>query len=93
VLYVWIALYSGYFFTRAQVAVQLAIVAGAYAATLLAVHPGQIGFTRWFITVGMVALAGSLVHVLKATQRPAPRAAVRGGAHRSADRTGQSSGL
>ena len=65
VLYVWIALYSGYFFTRAQVAVQLAIVAAAYAVTLLAVHPGQIGFTRWFITIGMVALAGSLVHVLR----------------------------
>ena len=65
VLYVWIALYSGYFFTRAQLTAQLAVVAGAYAATLLVVHPGQIGFTRWCITVGMVTLAGSLVHILK----------------------------
>lgn len=65
VLYMWIALYSGYFFTRAQMIVQLVIVAAAYAVTLLVVHPGQIGYTRWFITMGMVALAGSLVHILK----------------------------
>ncbi len=65
VLYMWIALYSGYFFTRAQMTTQLVIVAVAYAVTLLVVHPGQIGYTRWFITVGMVALAGSLVHVLR----------------------------
>ncbi len=65
VLYIWIALYSGYFFTRVQLTAQLAIVALAYAVTLLVVHPGQIGFTRWFITVGMVALAGGLVHVMK----------------------------
>jgi diguanylate cyclase (GGDEF)-like protein len=65
VLYVWVALYSGYFFTRAQLTAQLAMVAGAYAVTLLVVQPGQIGYTRWFITVGMVALAGSLVHVLR----------------------------
>jgi diguanylate cyclase (GGDEF)-like protein len=65
VLYLWIALYAGYFFTRAQLLAQLVIVAGAYAATLLIVHPGQVGFTRWFITVGMVSLAGSLVHVLR----------------------------
>jgi len=65
VLYLWIALYAGYFFTRMQLLAQLVIVAGAYAATLLIVHPGQVGFTRWFITVGMVSVAGSLVHVLR----------------------------
>ncbi len=65
VLYVWVALYAGYFFTRAQLARQLAVVAAAYAVTLLLVHPGQIGYTRWFITIGMVALAASLVHILK----------------------------
>jgi diguanylate cyclase (GGDEF)-like protein len=65
VLYVWIALYSGYFFTRAQMAAQLAFICVAYAVTLLIVHPGEIGFTRWFITIGMVVLAGSLVHTMK----------------------------
>jgi diguanylate cyclase (GGDEF)-like protein len=65
VLYVWIALYSGYFFTRTQMVAQLAVIAGAFAATLLLIHSGQVGFTRWFITVGMVSGAAVLVYVLK----------------------------
>ena len=65
VLYVWVALYSGYFFTRIQLIAQLAVVAGAFAAALVLIHAGQIGFTRWFITVGMVSGAAMLVHVLK----------------------------
>jgi diguanylate cyclase (GGDEF)-like protein len=66
VLYLWIALYAGYYFTRTQMIAQLALLAGAYAAALLLIHPGQVGFTRWFITVGMVSLAGALVHRMKA---------------------------
>lgn len=65
VLYLWIALYAGYFFTRRQMIAQLAAIAFAYAAALLLIHPGQAGFTRWFITVGMVSVAGALVHLLK----------------------------
>ncbi len=65
VLYLWIALYAGYFFTRTQMIAQLVVLAGAYAAALLLIHPGQVGFTRWFITVGMVSIGGSLVHRLK----------------------------
>jgi diguanylate cyclase (GGDEF)-like protein len=65
VLYLWIALYSGYFFTRRETIAQLTVVAAAYAAALLAINPGQVGFTRWFITVGMVSVAGALVHVMK----------------------------
>jgi diguanylate cyclase (GGDEF)-like protein len=65
VLYVWVALYSGYFFTRSQMIAQLAVIAGAFAAALLLIHVDQVGFTRWFITVGMVSGAGSLVHVLR----------------------------
>lgn len=65
VLYLWVALYSGYFFTRTQMAIQLAVIAVAYAGTLLAIDPGQIGFTRWLITVGMVSVAAALVHALK----------------------------
>lgn len=64
VLYLWIALYAGYFFTRAQMIVQLVVIAACYAATLLAIAPGQVGFTRWFITVGMVSVAACVVHVL-----------------------------
>ncbi len=65
VLYLWVALYAGYFFTRAQMLVQLAAIGAAYAGVLLAIHPGQVGFTRWSITVGMVSVAAGLVHLLK----------------------------
>jgi diguanylate cyclase (GGDEF)-like protein len=64
VLYLWIALYAGYFFTRAQMVAQLLVLAACYAATLLSIHPGPVGYTRWFIVVGMVSVAGCLVHVL-----------------------------
>jgi diguanylate cyclase (GGDEF)-like protein len=64
VLYLWIALYAGYFFTRAQIVGQLVVVAACYAATLLAIAPGQVGFTRWFITVSMVSVAAGVVHTL-----------------------------
>ncbi len=65
VLYLWIALYAGYYFTRRQMIAQLVVLAVAYAAALLLIHPGQVGFTRWFITVGMVSIAGILVNRLK----------------------------
>jgi diguanylate cyclase (GGDEF)-like protein len=65
ILYVWIALYAGYFFTHRQMLVQLAVIAGCYAAALVAIHPGQVGFTRWLITVGMVSTAAAVVHALK----------------------------
>ena len=57
VLYIWIALYSGYFFTRAQMGAQLAGVGVTYAVALIAIHPGPTGVTRWLITVSMVGAA------------------------------------
>lgn len=65
VLYLWIALYAGYFFTRTQMIAQLLVLAGCYAAALVAISPGQVGYTRWLITVGMVSTAAAVVHVLK----------------------------
>ncbi len=65
VLYLWIALYAGYFFTRAQMICQLFVLAACYAGALVAIAPGQVGFTRWLITVGMVSTAAGVVHVLK----------------------------
>lgn len=65
VLYVWIALYSGYFFTRVQTMAQIAIAATTYAVSLVAIDPGPVAFTRWFITVAMVGVSGGLVSVLK----------------------------
>jgi diguanylate cyclase (GGDEF)-like protein len=65
VLYVWIALYSGYFFSRLAMAVQLGAIAGLFAGVLLLIHPGPVGLTRWLITMGMVSAAAAIVHALK----------------------------
>lgn len=64
-LYGWIALYSGYFFTRRQTVVQMAFVGASYAAALAAIDPGPIAVTRWLITVGMAATAAGVVRALK----------------------------
>jgi diguanylate cyclase (GGDEF)-like protein len=65
VLYVWIALYFGYFFTRRQIIVQTAAIAIAYAMALVEIHPGPSGVTRWTIVVMMVSVVATAVHLLK----------------------------
>ena len=65
VYYLWVGLCCGYLFTRRQVVVQLVFLAATYAVALIAIHSGPVGYTRWFITVGMVAGATTIVHVLK----------------------------
>lgn len=65
VLYVWVALYSGYFFSRAAAAVQLGAIAAMYGGVLQLIDPGPVLVTRWLITVGMVTAAAAIVHVLK----------------------------
>jgi diguanylate cyclase (GGDEF)-like protein len=66
VLYIWIALYCGYFFSRAVIALQLLAVAGLYGVALVAIEAGPVGLTRWMITVVMVFATAELVHALKA---------------------------
>jgi len=65
VLYVWIALYFGYFFTRRQIVFQTAAIAIAYALALVEIHPGPSGVTRWTIMVMMVSVVAAAVHLLK----------------------------
>jgi diguanylate cyclase (GGDEF)-like protein len=65
VYYVWVALYAGYFFSRAEIIVQLVAVAVAYAAILPIVHAGSVGPTRWLLTVAMVSGSATIVYVLK----------------------------
>jgi diguanylate cyclase (GGDEF)-like protein len=65
VLYIWVALYSGYFFTRSRTIVQLGAIGALYAAVLLVVHAGPVASTRWEITVGMVAAAAGIVNSLR----------------------------
>jgi diguanylate cyclase (GGDEF)-like protein len=65
VLYLWIALYSGYFFSRAAMSAQLGAIAGLYGGVLVIIDLGPVALTRWIITVGMVSAAAAIVHALK----------------------------
>jgi diguanylate cyclase (GGDEF)-like protein len=65
VLYLWVALYSAYFFSRRALAVQLIAIGAFFGYVLLLVHPGAVGLTRWLITLGMVSVAAVIVHALK----------------------------
>ena len=65
VLYLWIALYCAYFFSKRAMAVQLCAIAALYAGVLLVIDPGPVALTRWLITVGLVAAAAGIVHTLK----------------------------
>src|SRR5882724_434299 len=57
VLYLLIALYAAYFFSRLQTAVQVVFASSAYAAAVLAHDPGRGDFARWLITVGVLGVA------------------------------------
>jgi diguanylate cyclase (GGDEF)-like protein len=65
VLYVWIALYVGYFFTRRQIILQMAAIAIAYAFALVEIHLGPSGVTRWTIVLMMVSVVAAAVQLLR----------------------------
>jgi diguanylate cyclase (GGDEF)-like protein len=65
VLYLWVALYAAYFFSRRAMARQLVAIGALYGGVLVAIHPGPVALTRWLITVGMVAVAAAIVHALR----------------------------
>ncbi len=65
VLFVWVALYAGCFFSAAAMIAQLGVIAGLYGAVLLVIHPGPVALTRWLITIGMASTAAAIVHLLK----------------------------
>ena len=65
VLFLWVALYAGYYFRGSALRVQLLAVALADAAALLIIAPGDIGYTRWLITTGGAVIAGTVVHRLR----------------------------
>lgn len=65
VLYVWVALYAGYFFSRRQLIFQALVIAALYGGVLGLIHPGRTGVTRWLIVVTMVAAVSAVVHLLR----------------------------
>lgn len=65
VLFLWVALYAGYYFGRGALLLQIVVIACIDAAALAIVAPGDVGYTRWLITTGGAALAGVVVHRLR----------------------------
>lgn len=69
-LYVWVALYSFYFFTLAHALLQMAIV-GALYALLLSSEPLALGpaTTSWVVTMTTLVLGGVVVSLLRRSVR------------------------
>ncbi len=63
--YLWVFLYSAYFFTKAQAAIQIVIVGVAYGALLLA-RPPQSGVPAWWVVgMGTLLVAAILIRVMR----------------------------
>ncbi|MDX6650995.1 MAG: hypothetical protein QOJ97_2946 [Solirubrobacteraceae bacterium] len=69
VFYFWVAIYSFYFFTRWQAALQLAVVGAGYALVLWLGPESVAPATRWILTIATMAMAGWLVATLVDTVR------------------------
>jgi diguanylate cyclase (GGDEF)-like protein len=64
-LYLWVVIFSAYFFTRRQAALQLAWVAVTYLAVLMYGSVDSVFATRWAETVGTLLVVGLLVATLR----------------------------
>ena len=64
-LYVWVALYSAYFFTVRQAAAHIAWASVLYGVTLWFIAPHDIIATRWVETTATLAIAVMLIALLK----------------------------
>ena len=62
--YVWVVLYAAYYLRRAATAFQVAFIAAAYTATLIAIDPGPIATSRWLTTVGLASGTAVVVRLL-----------------------------
>jgi diguanylate cyclase (GGDEF)-like protein/PAS domain S-box-containing protein len=63
--YLWPVLYSGYFFGRRQLALQLGLIAVAYGVLLATMDVGDAGVGRWVATVAVLTGTGAFVHYLR----------------------------
>jgi len=64
-LYVWIALYSAYFFSARQAALQIAWASACYGTALWFVSPQDVIATRWIETSSTLAIVVALIVLLK----------------------------
>lgn len=64
-LYVWLGLYAAYFFSARQAAAQLALIAAAHLAVLLATVPLDTVAAAWLTLVGIVFPAAGLLRAAR----------------------------
>jgi diguanylate cyclase (GGDEF)-like protein len=64
-LYVWICLYSFYFFSLPHALGQLALVGVAYAVLLASTPVADEALNRWFVTMSTLTVAGLIVARLR----------------------------
>ena len=64
VYYLSVVLYSAYYFGRRAVALQVLLIAAAYAATLALIDPGPVAPSRWLTTTGLVVGTAIVVRLL-----------------------------
>jgi diguanylate cyclase (GGDEF)-like protein/putative nucleotidyltransferase with HDIG domain len=64
-LYVWLGLYAAYFFTPREAAAQLAFMAAAYLAVLLATVPVEAVPAVWLTLVGILFPAAGLLRAMR----------------------------
>ena len=64
-LYVLVTIFSFYFFTPRQAALQMIAMGGAYGWALLAIEGSNLDPSRWVIVMGSLLVAGLMVKALK----------------------------
>ena len=62
--YLWVTLWAAYYFTRRVLAIQVAIILAAYVLTLVLIHQGEAGTTRWISLGGLIVGAAVVVRML-----------------------------
>jgi diguanylate cyclase (GGDEF)-like protein len=63
--YLWPVIYSGYFFSRRGLALQLALIAVSYGAVLAMTDAGQAAGGRWLATVAVLTGTGLFIHYVR----------------------------
>lgn len=62
--YLWVVFYAAYYMPRRSLALQVLVIAVAYAVTLVLVDPGPIATSRWLTVVGLVSGGAVVVRLL-----------------------------
>ena len=63
--YLWLCLYSAYFFGVWLLAAQIAVIAAAYGLVLTVVEPAGVPLDRFALTLGTLVVTGALIAVLQ----------------------------